>query len=1149
MKIMKRIFKWMGIALAGVVVLVLLLVAAVLNTGTGARLAIEQVLPRLPIDVTVGDFQGRLARKFTITGIEIQDAAFDFRVDTLQVEWRPSGLVRREVNVDRLIVAGVEAAIHETDPEPEGEPADTAAGPLEIDLPVKISVGEARVRRVQATVPGGIHVGEADVFLAGSPDAYRIETRAVVNGPDIPKVRVSVAANGNLESAEVDRLRAELLDGVVTVAGHAAWLPAVEWDVSLAVDSIAPAPLLPDSAQFAGTVTMRASTKGRIGDDGPSAFVRVDTLLGSLGGYDLTGYGSVDVRSTNATLAPFSLAWGAMRVTIDGEAAWAPSVTWNVNVRADSVAPSLFMPDPTLLPGAITMHASTEGELRERADADPLVIAALQVDSLGGQLRGQPIRGGGRVSVHGERVEADSFEVFWGDTGIEVAGVYDTEIEAVLRLAIPDVSDVYPDASGSVYIDADVRGPQKEPAVKATVSVDSLAVLEYRVGHLAVDADVDILGSGMMAADIRGTGIEAAGQTVDSLLVRANGDAAAHEIAIVAGAPMGALALELAGSLADSVWSGGLERLEIRAGALGEWTLTASTPIEASPSHAVLSGFRMESNGAAIVAEGRWTKNDTLHALLRVDSLAYAFADTLLPEGLNVHGWLDVSLNADVSPAGDVRGRLAVESSPGAIAWQEGEETRRLEFDSTYVHGVIDSSGASAELNMRVHSGDKVLTYVSGGFELPGIGNINEIPDDPEFTARIKALFSDLSFINALSRDIKNAAGRFQIDAGFEGVVSDPEFMGTMKVSDAKLDVLPLGLKIRNIGVTAEGKKGSGVSLSGSMHSGGGTLELSTKVNREESRITIAGENFEISNTAEARIRVSPQIDMTMRGRRVDLSGEVRVPFTRIEVFQVPQSAVGVSKDVVFVGVDSTETNPPLDVFADLRVTLARDSVTFRGFGLYAELEGSMSVKERPGKPTTAAGELVITKGTYDAYGQLLQINPGRIGYAGGPIDNPGFDITAYRDITQYNVRAGLRVQGTARRPQITVFSDPAMSQNEALSYLLTGQPMTDGNQRDMAAAAALSMGMAQGNAYMQSIGRDVGLDEVRFESGGTLEEASFVAGKYLSPQLYISNTMGLFDRVSTWRVRYSMSRRWTLQAESGQATGSDLFYQYERGD
>jgi translocation and assembly module TamB len=288
---------------------------------------------------------------------------------------------------------------------------------------------------------------------------------------------------------------------------------------------------------------------------------------------------------------------------------------------------------------------------------------------------------------------------------------------------------------------------------------------------------------------------------------------------------------------------------------------------------------------------------------------------------------------------------------------------------------------------------------------------------------------------------------------------------------------------------------------------------------------------------------------MKMSGRRIDLGGEVFVPFSRIEVFEVPQTAVGVSNDVVFVSADTADVDPPLDIFADLRVTLARDSVTFRGFGLYAELEGSMSIRERPGKPTTAAGELAITKGTFDAYGQLLKIDPGRISYAGGPIDNPGFDITAYRDITEYNVRAGIRVQGTARQPQISVFSDPAMSQNEALSYLLTGRPMADGNQRDMAMAAALSMGMAQGNAYMQSVGRDVGLDEARFESGGTLEEASFVAGKYLSPELYISNTMGLFDRVSTWRVRYFINRHWTLQAESGQATGTDLFYQYERGD
>jgi translocation and assembly module TamB len=614
-------------------------------------------------------------------------------------------------------------------------------------------------------------------------------------------------------------------------------------------------------------------------------------------------------------------------------------------------------------------------------------------------------------------------------------------------------------------------------------------------------------------------------------------------------AAQGAVALGVAGSFADSVWSGALESLDVRTGMIGDWSLAASTPIEASPSHAKLSGFRMESNGTTVSAQGSWAKHDTLHAMLQVDSLAYAFADTLLPEGLNAHGYLDLYLDAHVSPAGDVHGRIALDSSPGHIAWQEGDDMRRLEFDSTYVHGAIDSAGASASLNMRVHSGGEVLTYVSGGFEIPEIGNIREMPEDPEFTARVKALFADLSFVNALSRDLDGVTGRFVIDAGFEGVVSDPHFAGVMELSEAKLNILPLGLKVRDVAVKAEAEKGEGVALTGSIRSGGGTLKLEIEVSVAGGHVHLTGEDFEIINTAEAWIRVSPDLEMKIEGNRIDLNGKVFVPFTRIEVFQVPQSAVGVSKDVVFIGADTTEAKQAFDVYADLRVTLPEDSVTFRGFGLFAELDGSMSVRERPGKPTTAAGELIIRNGTYDAYGQLLKIDPGRISYAGGPIDNPGLDITAYREITQYNVRAGLRVQGPARQPQVSVFSDPAMSQNEALSYLLTGQPLSDSNQRDMAMSAALSMGMAQGNAYMQSVGRDVGLDEARFESGGTMEEASFVAGKYLSPQLYISNTMGLFDRVSTWRVRYFINRHWTLQAESGRATGSDLFYQYERGE
>jgi len=99
-----------------------------------------------------------------------------------------------------------------------------------------------------------------------------------------------------------------------------------------------------------------------------------------------------------------------------------------------------------------------------------------------------------------------------------------------------------------------------------------------------------------------------------------------------------------------------------------------------------------------------------------------------------------------------------------------------------------------------------------------------------------------------------------------------------------------------------------------------------------------------------------------------------------------------------------------------------------------------------------------------------------------------------------------------------------------------------------LASKAASSLGLRGGNLLARSVGKGVGLDEAQIETKGDLKEASFVAGKYLSPNLYVSYGIGLFDPVSTLRLRYVLSSKWTLQAETGTGTGADLLYRFESG-
>ncbi|MCH7549027.1 MAG: hypothetical protein IH969_05745, partial [Candidatus Krumholzibacteriota bacterium] len=344
--VIQRILKWSGLGLAGVIALLVLTVAVVLNTSFGGR-ATLRVLSRLPVDVSVADFQGRLASSFTLTGIVYRSEQLDANVDTLHVEWRPMGLMRKRLLIDRVLVAGVETIVRATGTEAETEaaPIDTT-GSAVLELPVDIELGEIRVRRAGASIPGGIEVRNVELFATGRPNAYRAEIDATISGGEVPQTIVHMDAEGSLEHVVLERFHARLLDGSVTVSGRAAWAPDIEWDVAVAVDSIAPAPLLGDSVRYDGSITLRAATRGKFTDEGLRAFVRVDTLLGSLGEYTVSGRGELDARETHATITGFEFRWGDMRLAIDGDAQWSPTISWELALMADRITPSLFMPDP-----------------------------------------------------------------------------------------------------------------------------------------------------------------------------------------------------------------------------------------------------------------------------------------------------------------------------------------------------------------------------------------------------------------------------------------------------------------------------------------------------------------------------------------------------------------------------------------------------------------------------------------------------------------------------------------------------------------------------------------------------------------------------------------------------------------------------------
>ena len=121
------------------------------------------------------------------------------------------------------------------------------------------------------------------------------------------------------------------------------------------------------------------------------------------------------------------------------------------------------------------------------------------------------------------------------------------------------------------------------------------------------------------------------------------------------------------------------------------------------------------------------------------------------------------------------------------------------------------------------------------------------------------------------------------------------------------------------------------------------------------------------------------------------------------------------------------------------------------------------------------------------------------------------------------------------------------------LSWLVVGRPLA-GNTSDSEESAlnnaALMLGLSGGETLGKELGEKIGIDEVSVSSeGGDATSASLLIGKYLTPELFVSYGVGLFEPISTLRLRYTLSSHWYLVGEaSAVRSGSDLFYVIERG-
>ncbi|TGC84868.1 hypothetical protein C9F04_12875, partial [Salmonella enterica subsp. enterica serovar Wilhelmsburg] len=282
---------------------------------------------------------------------------------------------------------------------------------------------------------------------------------------------------------------------------------------------------------------------------------------------------------------------------------------------------------------------------------------------------------------------------------------------------------------------------------------------------------------------------------------------------------------------------------------------------------------------------------------------------------------------------------------------------------------------------------------------------------------------------------------------------------------------------------------------------------------------------------------------------RTTSDGRGPVPRARMVVHDLPESAVGVSSDVVMLNNDLQPETPQtasIPINSNLTVHVG-NNVRIDAFGLKARLTGDLKVaQDKQGLGLN--GQINIPDGRFRAYGQDLLVRKGELLFSGPP-DQPLLNIEAIRnpDATEDDVIAGVRVTGTADEPKAEIFSDPAMPQAEALSYLLRGQGL-DSNQSDSAAMTSMliGLGVAQSGQVVGKIGETFGVSNLALDTQGVGDSSQVVVSGYVLPGLQVKYGVGIFDSLATLTLRYRLMPKLYLEAVSGVDQALDLLYQFE---
>ncbi|MEL7966462.1 translocation/assembly module TamB domain-containing protein [Vreelandella neptunia] len=881
---------------------------------------------------------------------------------------------------------------------------------------------------------------------------------------------------------------------------------------------------------------------------------------------NVTGEGDLEQFSWQ----PLTLAVDESSLRSEGSISWVAPLQVNTTIRLDQFNPAHFVDQ---LEG--NLNGDIELTLRQQEDQWAVSVPNLAID---GELRDYPLTLQAAFDANSNlELEIEELLFTQGENRLTAEGqISEQAMSLNANIALRQLQTLSPDLAGTIVGTLEASGSFNQPQLLANLQGDGVRFGQNRIDRLALDADVQGIEDPTLDVQLGLQNINAGGQALANIEANLAGRLSEHQLELTAqGTDNSALsraliALEGRFDQQGQLYQARVTPLEVDSEA-GDIRLEAPLDFRynLADGQARLSPFclRREQGGLVCSEEEITASAQQGNAVLSVREVPMEMLEPFLPEEWQLEGDTTADLVANWRQGGaQWQADLQILSELAITAVNDYGQP--VQLPEVSLDAQIEANQAQADANVSLslaESGDINLDLA-----------VNDPLGAGTLTGELRAEGVSLQPYRPMLVGMERLEGDLSGSVQITGTTSAPDLRGQLGLRGIGVSGpdIPVDIQGGELVVSFDGEQGD---IDGYLAAERGRLEITGDAywpSGDDWRIGVdlnaVQEPILVVMPQFGRLEVAPDIRIRVTPERLQVRGDVNLPWARLEIGDMPSSAVTPSSDEVIIterddrqaeieaqraaanedGPSAADELAATGMAIDVLVTLTLGSdMQISAYGLESGLGGALEIRQSSGA-LQLFGDVNLVDGRFQAFGQDLVIHRGELLFSGPP-GLPTLDFEAIRnpEVTEDDVIAGLRVTGSAESPNVRIFSEPAMDESRALSYLLRGRaPDASGGGVDSALTTALiGMSLGRTGGAVGSIGEAFGIDDLTLDTTGAGDDSQVAVSGQLTDDLRISYGVGIFSPIAELTLRYTLWRNLYVQAVSGTNQAVDLIYTFTR--